>query len=99
MLCFLFFFQKSGHFEHIDDLGKVAGISLSVLRKNSANLTCSKRQLRALGRKKPVRHTDKRFASVFHYINYSVLFVKVKVLQECSISTLLCTESAVAVDY
>jgi len=63
--CFL---QKMGHFVHINDLRKVAGISLSVLQKNSSYLMCSKHQLRVLGGRKFVQHTDSRFAAEFHHI-------------------------------
>ena len=54
-----------GHFEHINDLSKVAGISSSILQKISSTVTCRKRHLRALGcRKSTVHHTDSRFASL-----------------------------------
>jgi len=50
-----------GHFEHINDLRKVAGISLSFLQKNANNLTCRKHH-RVFGSRKFVQHTDSRFA-------------------------------------
>jgi len=68
--CMFCFVQKMGHFAHINDLTKVAGISLSVLKKNSSNLKCRTHQHHVLSSRKYVRHTDSRFVSAFHDNNY-----------------------------
>jgi len=52
-----------GHFDSLDDLRKVAGISISVIQKNSSNLKCRKRQLQVPTARRCLRHTDTGFVA------------------------------------
>ena len=59
-----------GHFESINDLLKVSGISSSVLHKNSSYIKCHKRR-HMQSPKRRMHHTGSRF--VMQYINVTVV--------------------------